>query len=739
MAVAIVIGALHGAAAQSSADPAVLDRFRDSLRAIDNTAAIIAIEDRLSTEMRQRSRHDAAQLRLGFAQLRQGELEQRRIDFTIADATFAAVTSAHRDWAAGWLGRGLAQLNLIDNQPVTAGSVARILHRNQASDIAAKFERSSSVAGGDPEPLLTLATIAVANAHPIELQAALAALRHGAPYIDAANAVVALDRVRLERLAGSPDSARWFAVALLRRQPRDPATLLEMARSDFAIGDDAGAEDWFDGLAAADSAVVRLYRDDLVALLPDSIARRFDQDDATARVALLQRFLGFDDAGEQRSVAARLREHYHRLDHARLAFVRPTPHYVADIAVDTNPIGPAFDDRGVVWILHGPPDEHTWFNQVGVPPNETWHYAAAATGGDLLFNFVRTDDSTGFHRVSSVFDILALSTPLRATGHGDVKGMAARGEAVETYGASWTAQTAQEMLYSRENTSATYGKMLSQGKRGALALQRQERAQGDSSIASGESHAVDYELPLDATVNAIAVGVDAAGPLLQIAFAIPGTSLYAPPAAGPVVYPVHIRASVRRQGSNAVIATVDTLRRFVAAQPIADERFLVGRVPMHLPPGEYTVRVEVETPGRGMIAPVQPVRVAATGALRLDLSDLALGSRSVPLPWTTARGDTVWVNPLSSFHRSEPMQLYCEVGGVPAGSQYHAVLSIYHDRQSTPALRLAFAPTAAATPDPVQRDVDISGLKPGTYRLEIVVTAGGNARVARDRTFTVVK
>src|SRR5262249_2452575 len=146
----------------------------------------------------------------------------------------------------------------------------------------------------------------------------------------------------------------------------------------------------------------------------------------------------------------RLREHYHRLDHARAAFTLPTPHYVADVAIDANPIGPDFDDRGIVWILHGPPDQHTWLNLYSAPPNETWPDAAGANGNDLLFNFVRTDDSTGFHRVSSLFDILALSKPLQATGHADVRGMAAHGEAVQTYGASWTAQTVQEILYSRE-------------------------------------------------------------------------------------------------------------------------------------------------------------------------------------------------------------------------------------------------------------------------------------------------
>jgi hypothetical protein len=728
---------LHRSAAQTPVDRIAVNAFRDSLRTIADTARLGTMERREHLVLRAHPRDDVERLRLGFTQLRYGELEQEHDDFREAGATFDAVTEARGDWPLAWLGRGLAQLNIVDNQSALANTVAGFFSGDPVADAASKFERCSDLDPGDSAALLTLASIALADYHPVSLRAALLALRHAAGRPVAANPAVALDRVRIERVAGSADSARALAAALLTREPDDPATLLESGRAAFIEGDDRGANDWFRGLAAADSSVVLLYRADLAGLLPDSLLRRFERSDNAGRIALLQRFLEVDEFGQPRAAAARLREHYRRLDHARIAFARPTPRYLGDMAPGFHPTGREMDERGLVWVLHGPPDDHTYLNLMGAPPNETWHYKGD-DGGELLFNFIRTD-STGYRRVSSIFDVLAMTTPLRATGQSDVKAMAARGEAVATYGASWTAQTVQEMLYSRENTSPTYAKMLSQGKRGALELQQQERITGDSSIAHGESRAVSYELPLEAQVDAVAVSRDAGGTLLHLSFAIPGTSLYAAPGTGPVVYAVRLRVSVLRQGSGEVVVAIDTLRHFVAKQAIGPEGELVGQLPIHVPPGDYSVRAVVETPGRGVVVPRQVVRVAADDGTALDLSDVALGTRSVPLPWRTGRGDTVWANPLRTFHRTEAMQLYFEVAGVASGTKYHAFLAVYRKGADKPAIRLGFAPTASSAPDVVQRDVDISGLGPGDYRMEVAVTTADGARATRQREFTVLK
>ena len=217
-------------------------------------------------------------------------------------------------------------------------------------------------------------------------------------------------------------------------------------------------------------------------------------------------------------------------------------------------------------------------------------------------------------------------------------------------------------------------------------------------MARGETRGEHYELPLDAQLDAIAVGSDSAGQLLQVAFAIPGTSLYARPSSGPVVYPVRMRVSVIRRGSGQVVAAIDTLRNFVASAPVPTDGTLFGRLPIRVPPGDYTVRIALETPGRGVMGPRQVVRVAGATAQSLDLSDLALGARSIRLPWRTPRGDSLWVNPSRAFRSGEPMQVYFEVIGIPAGTAYQYDLAVFKDGDRQPQLRLGFGATAARRP-----------------------------------------
>ncbi|MES1259245.1 MAG: hypothetical protein ABUL71_01525, partial [Gemmatimonadota bacterium] len=297
----------------------------------------------------------------------------------------------------------------------------------------------------------------------------------------------------------------------------------------------------------------------------------------------------------------------------------------------------------------------------------------------------------------------------------------------------------QDMLYSREAMSPTYGRILSRGRNGALELQLAERAIGDSSLKIGETRGTQYELPLDAQLDMVAVGSDNGGELLQLAFAIPGSSLYADPMARPVVYQIRMRASVIRRGTGQVVATIDTLRQFASAEPVPEGGTLFGRLPLHVPPGDYTVRVALETPSRGVMGPRQLVRVASPKADSIDLSDLALGARTVRLSWRTARGDTVWINPSRNFRAGEPMQLYFEVFGLPVGTKYQAELRVFKAGDRNSQLSVAFPVTAANIPDAIRRDIDLGRLGTGSYELQVTVTTASGAKSVRRGEFTVIK
>ena len=722
--------------AQSTTARIELAHFRDSLLAARDTSGLRLLERRLRASVDLRTSDDLTRLRLGFVQLRRGEVLQDRSPFRDAEQTFAALVETHADWPTAWFGRGLARLNVAADQPAVVSTLRAFFSGDPIADVATDVANSALADSSFADGLVALGALALQDYDPGHLRAALIALRRVAGQPVARNTSVQLARARVERASGNLDSAWQIVAPLLARLPRNPAVLLESAHVSFSQRDESAAADWLQGLALADSSTAARYRNDLRLMLPDSVLRRFDATEGAARVRVVTAFLEVDEYGLSRSVAARLREHYRRLDHARSAFALPMERYRADGALRSGQVETDMDERGTVWVLHGPPDDHTYLNMLSAPPNESWHYRGD-DGGELLFHFIKTDAARGYRRVPSLFDILAMTKPLQATGHGDVKAMAARGEAVQTYGASWTAQTVQDMLYSREAMSPTYGRMLSRGKNGALELQVAERITGDSSIARGETEKARYELPLDAQLDVIAVGSDPSGELLQVAFAIPGGSLYASPTVRPVVYPVRMRVSVIRRGSGEVVAAIDTLRNFVTAEPVPVEGTLFGRLPIHVPSGEYTVRMALETPGRGVLGPRQLVRVAGASAQALDLSDLALGARSIRLPWRTPLGDTLWVNPSRVFRSNEPMQVYFEVTGVSSGAPYHVDLAVFKNDESTPQLAFGFGATSSGVPTPLHREVDISRLKSGSYQLQVTITTPGGERVVRRGEFSV--
>src|SRR6185295_13042660 len=88
---------------------------------------------------------------------------------------------------------------------------------------------------------------------------------------------VILARARLERDAGSPDSAAMLLGELLAREKDNAAALLEMGRTRFTLNRRDGADYWYHGLAVADTATLALYRTDLAYVMSDSTLKAFDE------------------------------------------------------------------------------------------------------------------------------------------------------------------------------------------------------------------------------------------------------------------------------------------------------------------------------------------------------------------------------------------------------------------------------------------------------------------------------
>ncbi len=734
--VALVPGSL---AAQHNPERAAIFHLRDSLHAAADTNALLALESQTIDVARKNRDDPMVHLRLGVIGLRLAEITSGAGHFRDAEGEFEWATQLQPKWAMGWYGLGNAELAEADAYPTAMRGLFAALGRDIFVAPALDLAKSAEVDSTFPYGVLELGENALNLGISSHLTGALMALREVAKAPAGRDSAVLMLRGRIEREVGDVDSSIAAFQALLDRNHFNATALLEVARTKLAAGRISGVDQWYLGLSLADAFTTRMYRNDLALVMSDSALRAFDAAKGEARVAVAKRFWDTRDPDAFNGSADRLKEHYRRIEVAHHNYPLVPPGHRYDTLKVFAATGSLFDDRGRIYVRHGEPDDRTSYTMTGIPPNESWVYHRPS--GDLLFNFAQPDSAQGFRMYESLLDIVGLGTAAQHTGQGDVGGMLAKGNVLATYGAGWTAQAAQELLYSRQKLSPMYSKMLTAGAQGAREMQLAERAAGRKSIAIGlqtDSWKFGYELPMAADIDVLAVGSDSGGSELQVVFAIPGSSLYARPTTGLVIYPIRMRVAVRN-ATGDVVKSVDTLRNFGSAAPIAETGNLLGRLPIHVPPGNYSVRVALETESRGLVTKPQEVHVAALASGAIELSDLALGARTVPLPWKTGASDTAWINPLHRFKISEPMQLFFEVGGLAAGAGYKVQYAVLKPGRPDPLIQFGGNAVAAEVPDRVHREIDLGKVGTGDFILQVTVSTPSGTKAVRQRRFTIIR
>jgi hypothetical protein len=156
----------------------------------------------------------------------------------------------------------------------------------------------------------------------------------------------------------------------------------------------------------------------------------------------------------------------------------------------------------------------------------------------------------------------------------------------------------------------------------------------------------------------------------------------------------------------------------------------------------------IQTDDGGLVTARDTIRVASPLGPDAGLSDLALGVRSIRLPWQLPSGDTAWMNPTLRFPRDEPMQLYFEVTGMSPKTPYTIELAVKKPASrsifkrlfggSGTELRLAFPQRAQGGVDRVARVLDLRRIAPGAYYLEVIVRTEDGYEISRQRPFEVV-
>jgi GWxTD domain-containing protein len=721
--------------AQEPAQRAELERFRDSLAGTRDSAGLLALEQRLIDTAKADRDNPMIHLRLGFLSLRLGELGGQS-HYEDAASEFQWAIDLQPTWPYGWYGMGQAEYGVGDSQISFVTGIKTMLGKDALTRSAMAFAKAAEVDPSFDQGLVDLANTALRQRVNIKLSVALDALRRSASTESASHPEVLLARGRVEREVGDGDSALVAFQRYLRSDTNRGLGLLEVARTLFLLGRFDGVAPYFRGAAFDDSVTVAGYRADLATIASDSVLNEFDHTRGRKRSEYLKRFWSERDRIELRADGERLREHYRRLFYARKNFQLTSLNRHYDIVERYRSGSRDFDDRGIIYIRHGEPSSRASYAAPGLEPNESWRYSRPE--GDLIFHFTAREDVQDFKLVESLFDVLGFSNALALRG-----GLAgAEGD-----------PTAQELLLSREQLAPIYSRLQTAGRISTGRFQVEERQVGQESIALGTT-TDSYELrfPEDLTVKSevLAVGRDSAGSHIQIAYAVSGSTLEPVMVTRGYLYSIRVRF-VATDRLGRVAAALDTTRHFVAPAPVPEDEHLVGRVAVPIRPGLFEYRLAIQQGEEsGILLPRDTVRVGRPTATALALSDLVLGSRTTNLFWHRTAADTVVFNPLRTFRRTDDMELYYEVEGLSAGTEYQVEIAVRKQGGGGGLFRkifggggaqisLKFEETASFPVTSTSRSLKLNKLKPGEYTLEVKVEDGKGRTDRRVQEFQVVE
>ncbi len=699
--------------AQNPADRTAIERFRDTLEAVDSAQAA-TIERQLQRRLSAREDDPLVRIKLGFTSLRYAELGRvfRHHD---AVATFERATRSVPDWPYAWYGLALA---LVGRAEWRRATPANLGPRVGAGDIERAAAALAGALEADPEFVPALLGLEVIARHRRDSETwglTLRAMRRTASTKAGKLAVVLLARGRVERQAGDVDSA----IAAFRRYQTNGESrglgLLELARTQLPLREAEGVATYFEGAAYDDSATVAGYRVDLEPIVDDSVLAELDGLRGARRVDWLRRFWGDRDRIELREAGERLEEHYRRLQYARRHFSLSSTRRYYRSSNGYRSGSAEFDDRGIIYLRHGEPSDRLRPFIFRMMPNESWRYLRP--DGDLVFHFSSGGDAAAggdlydYRLIESVFDL----------------------------GGADRERDASAILYSRTPLSPIYSKMMVWGTFGVAKLARAERAWGEKSILVGtttDSYQLRFARPLDAVaVTLAAVGADPGGSRLHLAYAVPLSKLGAELLEGSRLYPIRLRLVIFDSGGHAITG-VDSTVIAVAPSETRAANYLTGRVVLPVPPGSWNYRLALRHAESGTLLPSDTLHVGRYDGSVLAVSDLVLGSRTVGPVWETETGDSVFFNPRGSYRPGEDAQLYYEVYGVEPGAEYRVEVAI--TRKKKKAITLRFLEKSLDRTMRVQRSLDLRALRPGEYQLDVIVTDAKGGSDRSSRSFTIV-
>lgn len=777
------------ALAAQAPNPALV-AFQDSLGAVSSADLATAS---VSAAQAARSRTDNAlsRSREGLALLRAGQLETGRARLDQALATLDEAIYRFPRSPLPWYVMGLVKLEMDHRGVTIKASMHQADGETWHHGALVAFARSLTNDSSYAPSASALADLLV-GAGDVELDPAIqhavrnAILAHAGadPYLAVA---------RLQRALHHPDSMLISLEQYVRAGGDSGIAGLESARALDAVGrSDSSRVMYAWGAAHMGTEGRRLYRADVGWIATPAELASFDSTATSNMAEWINDFWRRRDVIALRAEGQRLAEHLRRWnyvhEHFRIVGRQESAQFtdgpggtgpaadpalvgISDVGNDLGVMGMinpdaqslieggrrVLDDRGVIYMRHGEPDDRaSWgggsanLKESGcVTANESWEYNLPT--GSLLLHFCssRRLGSTAATTLVAMLPLYREMIESRGPLDNRYQRLATQLQGLEmrqhlnAMSAAAQRQLAQLGASASESSNPSPAPVDLTGVISPQLVQTmRETGQRQMTTAlSTDTYVQRYESSLKPVVQLYAVGTpDGADARLLVIFAIPGDRLTAVrrPDVDGVIYPVSVRTiAVGAKGLD--VLRRDTTRYFRVADTLKSGTYLNGMMELPMPAGTHDIRVLFTEPGSRSAAAAgrDAMTLGKPGALAL--SDLVAGREGAGLTWQHG-GEALPLNPLDVYPRTGSMDLYYDVSGMVPGHHYRTSIEIVNTLAAVAGdqARISFDDHATAPAQHVRRTLDLRTLKGGQYRLVLTIEdVEGGTKVSRDRTVNV--
>jgi GWxTD domain-containing protein len=479
----------------------------------------------------------------------------------------------------------------------------------------------------------------------------------------------AIDRASAD-LAGRPTMALLLAYSLINASE----STAEMVQEGVAA--------YWRGLEAIDSSQdANLYWHDLRAIASSEANTEFRALPVDHKSAYIRAY--WQRLADQSFVVPdeRLAEHYRRLHYVMQNFRLDLPerrHYSAITAYVPN-WQTGFDDRGVIYLRHGPPDDTAIFSGPDFERNLSWKYEAA-DAEPLLFHFVSDEDVRDYKLVRRLSDaIISTNTSMAGQTLLDQNaGTIANPGRLDAYDARILATqrvALQDLYRSRGHLDPDYDRT-AMGLDVQILQEEEARLAEDIQIGTRtQSYEPEPSDPLLYPVYAVPFKSPSGGTEVAFYYALPTTAItILPRGSGSEVDYRYQLMVTSTENPDEIQGRADEEVRIATPQQIPQGPgvMLPGIERMDVDPGQYQYGLKVTDLNSGRFGTLQgSVSVSAMDGPGLAMSGIVLATRVEPAvdpsnPFVRWGQTKVLALPSRMFRREQPIFVYYELYGLDA-------------------------------------------------------------------------